>query len=116
MSVVQQGWFAPSHITDPAKVITAKFKNLRKCLKVWKNGISNLKSAIANVKLVLSFILLIEESRDLTIPEWNFKSLLEKKLYSLLKQHHIYWKQRGSIKWVTLGDASTSFFPCQCNC
>jgi hypothetical protein len=22
----------------------------------------------------------------------------------------VYWKQQGSIKWVTLGDASTKFF------
>ena len=24
-----------------------------------------------------------------------------------------YWKQRGAIKWVTLGDASTKFFHAQ---
>lgn len=36
--------------------------------------------------------------------------MLALKLSSLLRQQHIYWKQRGSIKWVTLGDASTKFF------
>jgi hypothetical protein len=28
----------------------------------------------------------------------------------LLDWQRIYWKQRGSIKWVTSGDASTRFF------
>jgi len=31
-------------------------------------------------------------------------------LLSLLKQQNIYWKQRASIKWTTLGDGSTKFF------
>lgn len=35
---------------------------------------------------------------------------IEHKLSSLLRQQHIYWKQRGSIKWETLGDASTKNF------
>jgi len=35
MSIVQQGWTAPNHITDAAKIITAKFKNLRRVLKEW---------------------------------------------------------------------------------
>lgn len=35
---------------------------------------------------------------------------MEIKLISLLKQQRAYWKQRGQIKWVTLGDASTKFF------
>jgi len=38
---------------------------------------------------------------------------LENKLINLLKQQKAYWKQRGNIKWVTLGDASTRFFHAQ---
>lgn len=44
------------------------------------------------------------------MPEWNFRVILESKLQNLLKQQKIYWKQRGQIKWVTLGDAGTKFF------
>jgi hypothetical protein len=33
LEVVQNGWVAPPHITDAAKIVTAKFKNLRKVLK-----------------------------------------------------------------------------------
>ena len=36
LSVVQQGWLAPHYITDSAKVITTKFKNLRRELKLWQ--------------------------------------------------------------------------------
>jgi hypothetical protein len=56
-----------------AKLITTKFKNLRKTLRAWSRSLSNLKSTISNVKLVLSLLLYIEEFRDLSIPEWNFK-------------------------------------------
>lgn len=110
VSIVQQGWVAPQHINDAAKLISTKFKNLRRTLKEWQRSLSNLKTAIRNVKLTLYFILFIEEFRDLTLPEWNFKILLEQKLASLLHQQHIYWRQKGNIKWVTLGDASTKFF------
>lgn len=37
------------------------------------------------------------------------------KLSSLLHQQHVYWKQRGSVKWVTLGDGSTKFFHANAN-
>ena len=53
---------------------------------------------------------ILEEFRDLTLIEWNFKQILEQKLISLLKLQKIYWKQRGAIKWVTCGDAGTKFF------
>ena len=36
--------------------------------------------------------------------------ILKKHLLQLLEQQKIYWKQRGSIKWVKFGDASTHFF------
>jgi hypothetical protein len=55
----------------------------------------------------------LEEFRDLSLVEWNFRNLLEDKLISLLKQQKAYWKQRGAIKWATLGDASTKFFHAQ---
>jgi len=58
----------------------------------------------------LSFLNFLEECRDWSLIEWNFKALLGDKLILLLKQHKAYWKQRGIVKWVTLGDASTKFF------
>jgi hypothetical protein len=46
----------------------------------------------------------------LTISEWNFRSLVSDKYASLLNQQRIYWKQRGTIKWVKLGDEWTKIF------
>src|SRR6185503_11895297 len=65
---------------------------------------------IANIKLVFSLMEILEEYRDLTLEEWNFKELLGEKLTALLHQQKIYWKQRGTVKWVKFGDASTRFF------
>jgi len=52
----------------------------------------------------------MEERRNLTIQEWNFRALLQQHLAHLLELQKIYWKQRGTIKWVTCGDAGTKFF------
>jgi len=79
-SIIRHGWSLPTSQIDAAKIITAKFKNLRRVIKSWQSQLSNLKSNIANVKLILSFRGLIEEFRDLTLLEWNFKALLEKKI------------------------------------
>lgn len=65
---------------------------------------------IENTRLTLQFVETLGEYRDLSIEEWNFKELLKTHLLSLLKQQRIYWKQRGSIKWVKFGDAGTRFF------
>lgn len=86
MAIVQHGWNLPTGHTDKAKLVTAKFKNLRRVLKSWSLQLSNLKRNIANVKLVLSFLELLEESRDLSIHEWKFREILDEKLISLLRQ------------------------------
>lgn len=69
----------------------AKFKNLRRVLKACQRHISSLKTNIANVKIVLSLMEVLEEYRDLTIEEWNFKDLLSGKLIALLHQQKVYW-------------------------
>lgn len=109
------GWYSDVLIQDAAKVITTKFKKLRRVLKEWRKSISNLKQNILNAELILSLLTFMEEYRDLTQVEWNFKLLLENKLVSLLQQQKIYQKQRGIIKWVTLRDAPNKFFSCPGN-
>lgn len=103
LAVVQHGWNLPIQQTDAAKEISAKFKNLRSILKAWSVLLSNLKENSFNVKLVLSLLEILEEYRDLSIQESNFKEVLSEKLLSLLRQQKIYWKQRGTIKWVKFG-------------
>jgi hypothetical protein len=36
--------------------------------------------------------------------ERSFRVAMKKHLATLLQQQLAYWKQRGKIKWVTLGD------------
>jgi hypothetical protein len=78
------GWYSDVLIRDAAKVITTKFKKLRRVLKEWRKSISNLKQNILNAELILSLLTFMEEYRDLTPVEWNFKLLLENNLVSLL--------------------------------
>lgn len=85
MSIIQHGWNLPIVATDKAKAIYAKFKNLRRVLKAWHSNLSNMKVSMANVKIVLSFLEILEECRDLTLHEWNFRNTLMDKLLSLLK-------------------------------
>jgi hypothetical protein len=46
-------------------------------LKQWKQSLLALKDNIANIKLILSFLCFIEEFRDLSLIEWNFRKLIE---------------------------------------
>lgn len=70
------GWSLPTFQTDAAKNLMTKFKNLRRVLKAWQKHISGLSANIANVKLVLPLMELLEEHRDLSLEEWNFKDIL----------------------------------------
>lgn len=92
------------------KNLIAKFKNLRRVLRMWQSQISNLATTISNTKLLIALLDIMEESRDLTLQEWNFRDLLQNHLEGLLHRQNIYWKQRSNVKWVKFGDASTEFF------
>lgn len=83
---------------------------MRKILKEWQKSIPILKTNISNVKNILLFLDILENYRDLTLAEWNFREILKQKLSNLLDQQKIYWKQRGAIKWIKLGDTNTKKF------
>jgi hypothetical protein len=110
IGIVEEHWAALSQSQDSAKAITANFKVLRKKLKERQSSKSSLKDLIANSRLVLHFLEIIGDHRDLSIEEWNFKDILKAHLLDLLEQQRLFWKQRGNIKWVKLGDAGTKFF------
>jgi hypothetical protein len=88
----------------------AKFKRARKVINGWQKSLPNLAKLIVKTELIIQLMDFIEESRDLTIQEWNFKHSLVQHLQSLLSNQRAYWKQRGQIKWASLGDAGTKFF------
>jgi hypothetical protein len=76
MQVFMHGWNVPVAQEDKAKRIVAKFKNLRRVLRVWQANLSNLATVISNNKVVLMFMDTMEGFRDLTLEEWNFRNLV----------------------------------------
>lgn len=87
---VQLGWFSGIEHSDAAKNITSKFKSLRKTLKDWSHTLSSLKITISRTKLVLDFLSYLEDFRDLSLLEWNFRRILEEHLKSFLSQQKAY--------------------------
>lgn len=61
------GWSAPFPSSDPAKLLSAKFKNLRRVLKSWNASTPPLASLIENAKLILHLMDTLECLRDLTL-------------------------------------------------
>jgi hypothetical protein len=72
----------------------------------------NLSKTIERNKLMLHCLDALEQFRDLSLEEWNFRALVRDHLERLLEQQRIYWELTGNIKWVTLGDENTKKFPC----
>lgn len=107
---LQHGWNIPINQTDSAKSITAKFKNLRSVFKLWRTQLPNLATTIENTKNIIQFMDMMEEARDLSLQEWNFRNIMVDHLQKLLHQQKTYRKQRGKINWVKLGDECTRFF------
>jgi hypothetical protein len=92
MQVMDFGWGIPNNEQGKAKRVGAKFKALRKVRRQWHSQISNLTKTIENSKTIISFPNILEESRDLSLEEWNFRNLLQDHLAKLLEQQRVYWK------------------------
>jgi len=52
----------------------------------------------------------LEEQRPLLGLEAAFRRLVKSHLATLLESKRVYWKQRNTVRWVTLGDENSSFF------
>jgi hypothetical protein len=65
---------------------------------------------VKNIKLLIELIDIMEEHRDLSVEEWNFREILQQKVAELLNIQKIYWKQRAAIRWATEGDICSRFF------
>jgi hypothetical protein len=110
MNIFQNSWLRQQNLPDKAKNLTSKFKNTRKVLKDWQRSLPKIDKTVGHIKLLIEFIDIIEEHRDLSIEEWNFRDLMQTKVAELLHIQKIYWKQRASIKWITEGDICSKFF------
>lgn len=109
-NILSSSWNQATNLADSAKNLTAKYKGLRKNLRDWQASITSLKTQITNIRLVIFFLEVLAEYRDLSLEEWNFKEILDRHLMRILEKQKLYWKQRRNIKWATLGDARTHFF------
>lgn len=92
--ILNTSWSTPVHHSDRAKVITAKFKTLRKNLRDWQATKVGLHTVIANTRTVLQFFEVVEDFRDLSVEEWNFKEALKNHLLSLLEQQRLLEAKR----------------------
>jgi hypothetical protein len=110
MNLFQTTWNGIPSIPDKAKNLTAKFKCVRKVLKDWQRSLPKIDITVKNIKLLIELIDNMEEHRDLSIEEWNFREILQQKVADLLNIQKIYWKQRAAIRWVTDGDICSRFF------
>lgn len=90
--------------------LNSKLKHVRAGLKTWSKGLSNLNKLIYNSNWVLSLMDGLEEQRTLSRLESAFRKLVKAHLASLMESKRVYWKQRNTLRWVTLGDENTSFF------
>lgn len=85
-----QSWSQTPLHDDKARSITAKFKILRKNLREWQASLTNLRTTISSVRLVILFLDVLADFRDLSLPEWNFRKMLEGYHLNLLEKQKIY--------------------------
>jgi hypothetical protein len=75
--VLQHGWSMPTFQTDDARILTAKLKNLRRVFRRWQANLANIAKTTGNNKMILRLTDLLEEFRDLSLKEWNFRQILK---------------------------------------
>jgi hypothetical protein len=68
----------------------AKLKRARKLIQGWHKSLPNVAKLIDKVKMTIQLLDFIEESRDLTIQEWNLKDVLVHHLHDLLSKQRTY--------------------------
>jgi hypothetical protein len=86
-NVLKHGWSQPSFQSHAAKVLTTKLKKLRQVFREWQANLSSLAKTIENNKLALRFIDILEEFRDLSLVEWNFRQVLKENFKKLLSKN-----------------------------
>jgi hypothetical protein len=109
LDTVSNSWSKPTHKTNSAANVNAKFKRLRYDLKYWAKSISKLSVCIENTNKALLELDKLEDCRPLIIAEQNFRKTLKIHLARLLEYHNIYWKKCCTIRWKFFGDENTIF-------
>ena len=90
MEVVQNAWARLVQSQNMATVLCRKFKTLRHDLKYWSKNISKLTIAIENSNRALLEIDGLENKRQISTPEANFRKILKAHLIRLLSYQRMY--------------------------
>jgi hypothetical protein len=107
---IESSWISHSNSDNSAHIVSAKFKNLRRILKHWSKGISNLSKLIANCNMTIAFFDKLEELRSLYPQEFNFGKTIKVHIGNLLRMQNQYWRQRFTQRMTQFGDENTKFF------
>jgi hypothetical protein len=76
--LINNAWSTPTIGTlDSARTISAKFKLLRRMLKLWARNLSNLSNLIANCNMTIAFFYKLEEFRPLSHHELKFRVIIK---------------------------------------
>jgi hypothetical protein len=110
MDLVNRTWNAHVKPSSIAKVITVKFKNVRYELMKWGRNLSQLKLLIEKCNKVIFILDEIEETRQLSRAEFNFRNIVKVHLKGLLSTQSVYWKNRCTICRVKFGGENTKYF------
>lgn len=57
----------------------------------------------------------LADSRAFSEAKWANRYALENQVLSILREEEEYWRHRGSVKWITKGDANTGYFHAYAN-
>ena len=74
-------------------------------MKLWASNLSGLKNSIAQVNDLIGFLDIHEDFRELSNLEQNLRDISKQHMLDLLERQNTYWRQRGKINLVKLGDA-----------
>jgi hypothetical protein len=83
--LVERVWNSPVKPLSASGIITAKLKNLRYELKRWGKNLSHLKDLIGKCNYVILLLDQLEDERDLSRPEFNFRNIVKVHLKKLLQ-------------------------------
>jgi hypothetical protein len=103
-------WLTPVNVCNSAHAISAKFKLLRRTLKLWSNNISNLSRLIANCNMTVAFFDRLEEIRSMYTSKLKFRDIIKEHIRFVLRMQNHYWKQKFTRRVMQFGDENTKFF------
>lgn len=95
--VVASAWQSSTRASDPARILSEKFKTLRRVLKRWSKSLSRLSLLLDNSSKVLQFMDSLEEKKQLFPHEWNFRNILKAHIDRLQSYQQQYWRRRCTV-------------------